>query len=110
MNSFLKADIVTITLVCGLPMGTPWLLVSEDASVFCVGGKKVNTIHLCDQFPLFRVFDIPARLCECISSTTWSLKTCEGIDPTNEPVGIPDLVSNPGYTGRSPTSKVRAIK
>jgi hypothetical protein len=44
-----KADFVTSTLLCGLPMGTPWLLVSDDASIFCARKKRVNNKYLCDK-------------------------------------------------------------
>jgi hypothetical protein len=44
-----KADFVTSTLLCGLPMGTPWLLVSDDARIFCSRKKRVNNKYLCDK-------------------------------------------------------------
>ena len=46
---YVKADFVTSTLICGLPMGTPWLLVSDDASIFCARKKTVNNKYLCDK-------------------------------------------------------------
>jgi hypothetical protein len=36
---YVKADFVTTTLICGMRMGTPWLLVSDDASIFCARKK-----------------------------------------------------------------------
>jgi hypothetical protein len=32
--------------MAGLPMGTPWLLMSDDASVFCARKKRVNNNYL----------------------------------------------------------------
>ena len=56
---YVKADFVTSTLMCGFPMGTPsvfnsknwveWLLVSEDASIFCAQKKSVNNKYICDK-------------------------------------------------------------
>jgi hypothetical protein len=57
-----KADLVTSTLLHGLPMGTPWLLVSDDASIFCARKKRVNNKYLCDKKPRFPVFHISPRM------------------------------------------------
>jgi hypothetical protein len=46
---YVKADFVTSTLICGLPMGTPWSLVSDDASIFFARKKQVNNTYLCDK-------------------------------------------------------------
>ncbi len=43
-------------------MGTPWLLVSDDASIFRARKKRVNNKYLCDTQPLFPVFHIPPRM------------------------------------------------
>jgi hypothetical protein len=57
-----KAHFVTSILICGLPMGTPWLLVSDDASIFCERKKQLNNKYLYDKYPLFPVFHIPPRM------------------------------------------------
>ena len=56
-----KADFVTSTLLCGLPMGTPWLLVSDDA---CILRAKKNelTINTYATSNRFFLFHIPPRM------------------------------------------------
>jgi hypothetical protein len=52
---YAKADFVTRTLLCWLPTGTPWLLMSDDASIFCERKKRVhnNTFTAPNCFFLF---------------------------------------------------------
>jgi hypothetical protein len=59
---YVKVDFLTSTLICGLPMGTPWLLVSDDASIFFARKKRVNNKYLCDKWSRFPVFTYP-RAC-----------------------------------------------
>jgi hypothetical protein len=46
---YVKADFETSTLICRLPMGTPWVLVSDDASICCARKRRVNNEYLCDE-------------------------------------------------------------
>jgi hypothetical protein len=50
---------VTSTLLCGLPMGTPWLLMSDDASMFCARKKRVNKKNYTTSNRFFLFFTYP---------------------------------------------------
>ena len=44
-RTYVKADFLTNTPLCGLPMGTPWLLVSAYTSIFCARKKNELTTN-----------------------------------------------------------------
>ena len=83
---YVKADFVTSTLICGLPMVTPWLLVNGDPSMFWCGKKsaRFSTRAEVTTFSLLR--HAPRCVCVCSSWTTLSLS--EGLLPTNRPRGF----------------------
>ena len=68
----MKADFVTSTPLCGLPMGTPWLLVRRDLSKKCAKKKRALFNHPCGSNDFFVV-----KACTPVHMRVRQSKNCE---------------------------------
>jgi hypothetical protein len=93
-RAYVKADFVTSTPLCRLPMGTPWLLVRRDLSKW-VREKKTRFLSTLSKVTTFSLLShAPPCTCVCESRKTASLKISEGLYLTNLATGNPNLDPN----------------
>ena len=89
---YVKADFVTTTLICGLPMGTPWLLVRHDLSKQVREKKSARFLTTRAEVTTFSLLrHAPPCTCACKSRKTASFKISEGLYLTNLATGDPNL-------------------